>query len=66
LAKVPTQFRGEVIVFLTKWCWDNMQRNEIGSCIMPYEKITKKWIKIPNAMAKTIKLLEENIGVKFL
>jgi hypothetical protein len=43
-----------------------MQRNEIGSCIMPYEKITKKWIKIPNAMAKTIKLLEENIGVKFL
>ena len=39
-----------------------MQRNEIRSFIMPYEKINSKWIKGLNVRPETIKLLEENTG----
>ena len=50
-----------------KWCWDNW----ISTCktiqLDPYLtlQINSKWIKVLNVRPKTIKLLGENIRVKF-
>ena len=39
-----------------------MQKDEVGPYLIPHTKINTKWIKDLNTKAKTIKLLEENIG----
>ena len=40
----------------------HMQKDEVGPYLIPHTKINTKWIKDLNTKAKTIKLLEENIG----
>ena len=39
---------------------------KLVSYIIPYTKINSNWIKYINRGAKTIKLLEENMGEKFM
>lgn len=40
----------------------HMQKNEIGPFLYTIYKINSKWIKHLNMWAKTMNLLEENIG----
>ena len=41
----------------------HMQKNEVGPYLTSYANINSKWINDLNIRTKTIKLLEENIGV---